>query len=298
MKKYDIVILTKKGFYEPKNPNWYIKQAIKEDNFVKEALKKKGLNVLRTYWDNPDFDFSQANITLFRTIWDYFHRFKEFSEWLENTKEKTKLINPPEIIYQNIDKHYLNNLAEKDINIPSTIFIHKGETESLSEILYKNTWQNAVLKPTVSGAGRHTYKIDKENVDSYEEIFSKLISEEDMMLQEFQHHIYEKGELAFMIFNGKFSHAVLKKAQKGDFRVQDDFGGSVHHYTPSEEEISFAEKVVSITDPLPIYARVDIIRDNNNKPAVSELELIEPELWFRYYPPAADLLADAIISKL
>ena len=27
--------------------------------------------------------------------------------------------------------------------------------------------------------------------------------------------------------NGIYTHAVLKKAKSGDFRVQDDFGGSV-----------------------------------------------------------------------
>ncbi len=298
MKKYDITILTKKGFYEPENPNWYVKQAIQEDAYVQKALEKKGLKVTRTYWDNPDFDFSETKIGLFRTIWDYFHRFNEFSEWLDKTKNLTTFINPPEIIYQNIDKHYLQNLELKGINIPETIFINKGETKSLKNIILGTNWKEVVLKPTVSGAGRHTYKISFDKIDKYENIFRELIQKEDMMLQEFQYNIYEKGELAFMVFNGKFSHAVLKKAKKGDFRVQDDFGGSVHNYTPSPEEIQFAEDVVSLISPAPVYARVDVIKDNYNKPAVSELELIEPELWFRFYPPASDLLADAITEKL
>ena len=37
--------------------------------------------------------------------------------------------------------------------------------------------------------------------------------------------------------------------------------------------------------------------DNQDKLSVSELELIEPELWFRFHPPAAGLLADAIIKR-
>ena len=298
MKKYDVVILTKKGFFEPENPDWYVNQAIAEDNYVKEALENKGLKVLRTYWDNPDIDFSDIKITLFRTIWDYFHRFKEFSEWLDKTKKITTFINPPEIIRWNIDKHYLQEIKIKGINIPETKFTEKGETKSLKTLFHETNWKEAVLKPTVSGAGRHTYKLNSETVDNYEAVFQELIREEDMMLQEFQYNIYEKGELAFMIFNGKFSHAVLKKAKKGEFKVQDDFGGSVHHYKPSSEEIKFAEDVVSGISPIPVYARVDVIWDNNNKPAVSELELIEPELWFRFYPPAADLLADALIAKL
>lgn len=298
MKLYDVVILTQKKFFNPKNPDWYAKQAIKEDEDIQKALETKGLKVIKTYWDNPDFDFSEAKITLFRTIWDYFHRFDEFSHWLNKTKHKTHFINPPEIIYWNIDKHYLKDLSDKDINIPKTYFIDKGDKRTLQEIFNYCNWKDAVLKPTVSGAGRHTYKLTSENINSYEQIFSKLIKEEDFMLQEFQNNIYEKGELAFIIFNGKFSHAVLKKGKKGEFKVQDDFGGTVHNYTPTKEEINFAEKVVSVCKPAPTYARVDIIWDNNNQASIGELELIEPELWFRYNSASAYLFADAILEEL
>jgi len=30
----------------------------------------------------------------------------------------------------------------------------------------------------------------------------------------------------------KFTHAIVKRAKEGDFRVQDDFGGT-HHYDPT-----------------------------------------------------------------
>ncbi len=298
MKLFDVLILTQKKFYNPENPDWYAKQAIKEDDYVQKALEKKGLKVTKTYWDNPNFDFSSAKLTLFRTIWDYFHRFDEFSKWLEETKHKTTFINSPEVIDWNLDKHYLQELSEKGINIPNTIFIDKGDKRTLKEIFNQCNWKDAVLKPTVSGAGRHTYKLTSENVNSYEQIFSELIECEDLMLQEFQYNIYDKGELAFIIFNGKYSHAVLKQGKKGEFKVQDDFGGTVHNYEPIKEEINFAEKVALAYQPTPTYARVDVILDNNNKPAIGELELIEPELWFRFYPPAADLFADAIVEML
>lgn len=298
MKNYDVVILTKKEFHNPINLDWYIKQVIQEDDFVLKALERKGLKVTRTYWDNSNFDFSTAKITLFRTIWDYFHRFDEFSKWLNKTKDQTQFINSHEIIYWNIDKHYLKDLKKNNINIPNTVFIQKNSKQSLKDLLETTSWNDAVLKPTISGAGRHTYKINSKNINSHEAIFQELILKEDMMLQEFQYNIYEKGEVAFMIYNGKVSHAVLKKGKKGEFKVQDDFGGSVHEYIPTSNEIIFAEKVISSCKYKPVYARVDIIWDNNNNPAVSELELIEPELWFRFYPPSADLFADAIKKLL
>ena len=44
----------------------------------------------------------------------------------------------------------------------------------------------------------------------------------------------------------------------------------------------------------PIYARVDIFKDNNGKWALAELEIFEPELWFRLKPEAANVLARTI----
>ena len=114
------------------------------------------------------------------------------------------------------------------------------------------------------------------------------------MLQPFQYDIINKGEVAFMLMNGIFTHAVLKKSKPGDFRVQDDFGGTLHDYTPTSEEIAFAEKAVAACSEKPLYARVDIINDNNGQLAVMELEIIEPELWFRRNPLSANFLASAI----
>ena len=42
--------------------------------------------------------------------------------------------------------------------------------------------------------------------------------------------------------------------------------------------------------PIPLYARVDIILNNENEAVVMELELIEPELWFRFKEESAEKL--------
>lgn len=144
------------------------------------------------------------------------------------------------------------------------------------------------------GAARHTYKIGKDEIGKHESIFKELIAEEALMLQEFQHHIVSEGEISMMLFNGSFTHAVLKIAKAGDFRVQDDFGGTVHEYQPTEEQIAFAQNVVHAAPQLPMYARVDIFKDNDGNWALAELEIFEPELWFRLKPEAAGLLAKAI----
>lgn len=296
--KFDITILTAAKFLHPPKINWYVQQILDEDRMVKSALEQKGFKVLRTSWDDPSFDWRKTEYILFRTIWDYFDRFREFTKWLETVKSKTRMINPYRTIRWNMDKHYLTDLAAQDINAPPTLFIEAGDQRSLHEIVSDSGWDEIILKPAVSGAGRHTYRLTCENTGAYEHVFRQLIGEESMMVQEFQHQVVTKGEVAYILFNGKYSHAILKKAKPGDFRVQDDFGGTVHEYLPTASEIHFAEKVTALCNPVPAYARVDVIYDNKDQLCVSELELIEPELWFRKYPGSADRLAQVIFEKI
>ena len=294
MKKYDVIILTDKRYVNPTETNTYIKNVLDEDNYVKLALENQDLNVDRLSWDDASFDWSTTRYILFRTTWDYFDRFSEFSEWLNNVSQQTILLNSEKIIRWNIDKHYLQDLQRNGIHICESYFIEQGTTQTLKELSNEFDLKEFVLKPCVSGAARHTYKINSENIESFEVVFSELITEEAMILQPFQYNIVKKGEISLMVMNGKFTHAVLKIAKSGDFRVQDDFGGSVHNYSPTQEEIDFAENAVKACIDLPIYARVDIFTDNNDKLAIAELELIEPELWFRKHPAAADELAKGI----
>jgi glutathione synthase/RimK-type ligase-like ATP-grasp enzyme len=140
--------------------------------------------------------------------------------------------------------------------------------------------------------------LNPENRSNHQGVYEVLIAQESLMLQPFQNTIVSAGEISMMIFNGQFTHAILKKAKSGDFRVQDDFGGSVEHYQPTNAEIEFALQTVKACDEQPLYARVDIFKDNDKRIALAELELIEPELWFRHYPEAALVLAEGIMKKL
>lgn len=291
---YDIVVLTDDRYVDPIPTTSNVKNILTEDGLVVDALKAEGYQVTRKSWSDPEFDWSSTKAVLFRTTWDYFDRFEEWKNWLSVTSQLTKMVNPFELINWNMDKHYLGDLERKDVNIPATRYIEIGEHTSLKALIEETGWTNCILKPCISGASRHTYKLNPETIQDHETIFQELIAVEAMMLQPFQKNIVEKGEVSLMVMGGEFTHGVLKVAKPGDFRVQDDFGGTVEVYHPSTEEISFAEKAVTACDPKPDYARVDIIRDNDDNLALIELELIEPELWFRLNPRAAEVLAKRI----
>ena len=294
----DITILTDSRYVAPKEKNSYVANILHEEQLVQEALEEEGLRVERINWDHEGMDWTKTRFILFRSTWDYFERFPEFWSWLNDVRHQTAMINPYEMIRWNLDKHYLGDLKDQGTPIPATRFIEKGEDRTLESCIEGTGWVEVILKPVVSGAARHTYRFARERAFSYESVFRDLIRQEALMVQEFQHQVLTKGEVALMVLGGQFTHAILKKAKKGDFRVQDDFGGTVTLYKPTPQEIRFAEKVVARCNPQPVYARVDAIWDNQDRLVLSELELIEPELWFRFSPDAAGQMAKAIVNHM
>jgi len=300
MKKYDVVVLTDSRYVNPLKTNTYISNVLREDELVINALKEKNLSVVKKDWNDSIFDWETTRSILFRSTWDYFDKFELFKKWFNKTKNKCLMINSTETIEWNIDKHYLLDLQEHQIPIPNSEFIKRGSSIDLSLLMQKKNWNEIVVKPTISGAAKNTYRLKEEEIIQFGPTWEKLIYKEDFIVQEFQNNVISEGEVAMIVIGGKFTHAVLKKAKEGDFRVQDDFGGSIAIYNPSEEMVKLAEKCTRILTPIPSYARVDIIRDNLMELAVSELELIEPELWFRLNPNAAQKLAhhvDLILSE-
>lgn len=262
------------------------------------GLEARGLRTKRVAWSNVEFDWKQARSAVFRSTWDYFERFAEFSAWMERVAGGMRLFNAPELVRWNVDKHYLRDLAGRAVNVPSTQFIERGEKTTLREVMEANGWAEAILKPVVSGAARHTYRLNVANIDVHETVLRELLREESMMVQPFLGNVLTQGELSLMVIGGRCTHAVRKIAKQGDFRVQDDHGGTVHPHMPTADEINFAERAVAACPQMPLYARVDAVRDDSGALSLMELELVEPELFFRFHPPAADALAAAIAESL
>ena len=294
----EIVLLTDERYEAPAPHDWYIAQLQHEEELLADALEALGLRTARVAWSRPDFPWHGVRAAVFRSTWDYFDRFAEFSRWLETTAQRTRLMNEPSLLRWNVEKHYLRDLAARGVPVPPTRFIARGDGRSLREHLAACPWDEAILKPVVSGAARHTYRLAGAPDDAMEARFAGLIREEALMLQPFLERVLTDGELSLIVIGGRCTHAVRKRAKPGDFRVQDDHGGTVHPHEPAPDEIAFAEQAVAACPSLPLYARVDAVRDADGRLSLMELELIEPELFFRFHPPAAEALADAIAAAL
>ena len=293
-----MAILTEQKYIQLSEPNLYEQNVLNEDNMLKQALVKNGIQADIVSWEDPDVDWSRYDMVVFRSTWNYFHEFRKFSQWLNKVEPLTQSANSFRLTRWNLDKNYLLNLEHRGVHIVPTWVCKKGDSLSLRERVNRYNLTRFVLKPAVSGGGRHTYLISTDQMDWHESIYKELIEQEDMIIQPYMHHIASKGEVSHVVIQGVYSHSIIKRAKEGDYRVQDDFGGTIAPYTASQEEKEFAIQVCRTCPELPMYARVDVVWDNQGKLALGEIELIEPELWFREYPEAAKLLAQGIASKL
>lgn len=295
---YDVVLASAKEFLNPLEGDWRTDQVNLEDQLVIDAFEKLGLKAIREDWASTSFDWSTTKSVLIRATWDYHERFEEFENWVLRTNDSTQLFNSGEAVAWNMDKIYLREMQSQGINIPQTVFFDKNESKDVVRLASSLNWAKFIVKPCISAGGRETHLFTISEIQEKSEFIHSLFAQEDMMIQEFQHNIVSQGEVSIIMFGDQYSHAVIKNAKPGDFRVQDDFGGSVRNYVPSNEEIEFAKACIAACPFETAYARVDYFKDNRGQLALGELEIIEPELWFRQCETAADLLARTIKNRL
>ncbi len=297
---FDIALLTDRRYEAPVAAagDWYLSNILQDDELLIAGLRELGLQAHRIDWSRSNVDWHQFRAAVFRTTWDYFDRFAEFREWLDASSAQTQLLNTLSLVRWNMDKHYLADLEKAGIPVVPTRFVECGDVFKARVFLSKFGCDELVVKPCVSGAARHTYRVTRANADEVEARINPLLVDEAFLIQPFQRDVLENGETSLMVFDGRFTHAIKKLPKRGDFRVQDDHGGTVHQYVPLKEEVAFAERAMTACPSLPIYGRADLIRDNRGELAIMELELIEPELWLRFHPPAAKAFAAAIVKHL
>jgi hypothetical protein len=100
-----------------------------------------------------------------------------------------------------------------------------------------------------------------------------------------------------IFFNGKFSHAVVKKPKDGDFRVQRQYGGKYELFTPGNDLLATAEKIIAQVPQQLLYARVDGVMIKNDF-HLMELELIEPDLYFEFDEAIKLRFVDAVATAI
>lgn len=259
------------------------------------ALQAAGLDPVAEVWTDPSVDWSSYDAVLLRAVWDYHHRYLEFTEWLgQLDKAGVKVFNDTDLVRWNADKRYLLELRERGVAIvPSQV----AAGACLREVVGGLDGQEIVIKPTVSATARHTIRGTAGSAE-LNGAMDKL-PDDVYLVQPFQPEIQSEGEWSLIFFDGEFSHAVLKHPAAGDYRVQNDFGGTAELLDPPAAvlEGSTAALAAANSRRSPVYARVDGIV-SNGRYLLMELELIEPYLFFPLAPGSVTRFAAAVANRL
>ena len=119
-----------------------------------------------------------------------------------------------------------------------------------------------------------------------------------MMVQPFLPTIQTEGELSFIFIDGDLSHALIKRAKPGDYRIQSSYGGQEETIVPDGSDLDAARAVLDTLDETPLYARVDMLRHPDGSLLLMELELIEPYLYPEQGARLGERMAKAVAARL
>jgi glutathione synthase/RimK-type ligase-like ATP-grasp enzyme len=268
-----------------------------DDRLLLRPLADCGLNTIPAIWTDPNFVWSSCDAVVIRSCWDYHLKSEEFLRWIASLeKEGVAVLNSPALIRWNTDKAYLRNLETRGVTIVPTVWPEPGLSMGLRDHLQKLDWQKAVVKPRISATAQRTQLVTKDDARSTQNLFDELRHGVGVMLQKFVDRIAEEGEWSLIFFAGEFSHAVLKIPSVGDFRVQNDFGGSSRIAEPPPCAMQSATGILRLLDPT-VYARVDGVLEDDQF-LLMELELIEPALFLDCHPEAPLRFANAIAQSI
>jgi len=282
---------------------------------LRAALRAIGAQVSAPCWDDTTVDWAHFDAAVLRSTWDYVERIAEFRDWCSRCSAQTLLLNSPEVVRWNTDKHYLRELAARGVDVVPTLFVEPGmdAAEALGRFLAGGEaglsvgrsaeFAEFVVKPAIGAGSKDTARYRRDDAArAHEHLAHLLAAGRSSMLQPYLGQVDEHGETAIYYLGGVYSHAI----RKGPL-LQLDAGLVQGLFAPEEitpREPSPAERRLAdlayraIPFEQPAYARIDLIRDGQGAPVLLELELTEPSMFFAHAPKAAARFAQVLAQRI
>ena len=182
---------------------------------LEAALRALGLGVAIVDWDDAEIDWSRFALAMIRSTWDYSVRLSEFLNWLDRAALATRILNPPDVIRWNLDKHYLGELQRAGVPTVPTAYVEPGDDAGkvLDSFLQVHAAAELIIKPAVGSGARDAQRHPRAAVAEMCAHLSRLLAgKRSALLQPYLERIDEQGETALIYINGEFSHAVGKTA--------------------------------------------------------------------------------------
>jgi O-ureido-D-serine cyclo-ligase len=279
------------------------------------ALVRGGAQVSTPCWDDATVDWSSFDLALLRSTWNYVERIDEFRAWTRRCSQQTRLCNPPEVVDWNTDKHYLVHLHRAGVPVVPSRFVEPGEDAraALQHFLTGAAdslsagravpFDQFVIKPSIGAGSRDTARYRCSDADRALEHLSRLVVVErrSALLQPYLASVDALGETALIYFGGDASHAIRKGPllRLDSVLVAGLFAPEeITAREPGVDERSLAAAAyAAIPFDAPLYARIDMIRDDRGAPVILELELTEPSVFLAHAPGSADRLARLLLAR-
>jgi hypothetical protein len=253
-----------------------------------EAFRAAGHECEWVAWDDPSVDPEQYDAVVVRATWNYVTDPHGFLAWAQRVASDSVLVNPVDTVSWNIDKVYLQELADKSVPVVPTQFYSRDTGPNLLADLAKLGWEDVVVKPSVSAASFLTRRFRAGEHERAEEFLVHMLAKRDAMVQPYIEGVDRLGEHSLAFFDGEASHVVRKQAR---------FDGGDESVSEAMEPTEFERDVLQLVlDALPVphaYGRLDLVPDSEGNPLVSEVELIEPSLFFAQRPEALEAFVRA-----
>ncbi len=265
-----------------------------DDRLAADELRHRGHTVLPLIWTECTLEQLNAfDLVVMRTPWDWFNHRAQFRSFLEKLRAvKSRVVNAPAQLLAFADKTYLPRLQAAGVCVVPTEQLAPAELHRVPQLLTERGWKRAVLKPAFTANAVGARRFDAADAARVLAELGTPSDSEPWLLQPFIPSI-AAGELSFVFFGGVFSHAVRKRPKPNEWRVQHEYGGESAPHPASPREIEEATVLLQSSAPGTCYGRVDAV-SWEGKLHLMELELVEPELFFRHEPRAAARFADAL----
>jgi len=265
-----------------------------DESLLLDSLARAGIEAEVAAWDDPGVDWTRAPLTVMRSTWNYPWHFAEFLAWAKHVAARSELWNPLPVVHANTHKGYLLELERRGIPVAPTELVARGTKVALTDVLAKRGWQDVVIKPAVSAGSYRTLRSRSGEDGRAGPHFLDLLRDGDALVQRYVPSVEDYGERALVWIDGVLTHAVRKEP-----RFQgDDESVSTSAVPITAAEARLAERVIATIDAPLLYARIDVAPDEEGRPLLLELELVEPSLFLLQSPSALDRFVSAIRARL
>ncbi len=266
-----------------------------DDQLLLAALRAAGAEAEPAVWDDPAYPWADCRLVVVRSTWDYVGRREEYLAWADATGRVTRVENDPGTLRWNTDKTYLVALERRGVAVVPGAILAESSHGGLERLLAARGWGEAVVKPVIGAGGQDTFRVRAGRVSSAGESLAAALARSPMLVQPFL-PVTDEGELSLLWFGGEFSHAARKRPAAGEFRVQEQFGGSTVPAVAGPEEVALGRRILAGLDRSPLYARLDFLHDGRGW-LLSEIELTEPSMFLALDPAAPARFARAVLAR-